>query len=124
MAVLGRRRKPLGHREKGGRARSGPLDEATTNSQRASGDPGDDDEITFGQNANQTYHAYRYIDRKGLSRGEVSDIIRNQLKDVGSAIQLRTVFNGYFRMGDLELSYSSFRLAGNHINVSSIRILK
>ena len=37
-------------------------------------------EIVFGQNPDQEYHAFRYTDALGLNRNEVIEVIRGDLQ--------------------------------------------
>ncbi len=76
--------------------------------------------IQFGNNANQTYHAFRYIERLGLDKGEVMAAIKNHLPSVISKLQEGKPLNEVISIGGKEIQYTAFKLSDGTINVGRI----
>ena len=80
-------------------------------------------EIAFGQNSNQEYHAFRYTDALGLNRNEVIETIRGDLQPLlplpapaprNTPVKRRVIVHG------VELVYRAFAVSEELVNVGSI----
>jgi len=80
-------------------------------------------EIVFGQNPNQEYHAFRYTDALGLNRNEVIEVIRGNLQPLlplpvpaprNAPVKRRVIVRG------VELVYRAFAVSEELVNVGSI----
>ena len=76
--------------------------------------------VYFGQNPNQTYHAFRHIDELGLSRTQVKMAVQDDIKYIHTTIKPRTSINRVIRVNGKNLQYTVFRLDDNNLNVGRI----
>jgi RHS repeat-associated protein len=76
--------------------------------------------ITFGQNANQTYHAFRHTDEMGLAREAVESAVREHLPTVVSQIVEAKPLNQVIEVAGQKLQYTAYKLPDGTINVGRI----
>jgi hypothetical protein len=80
-------------------------------------------EIVFGQNPNQTRHAFRYTDIRGLDRDIVIEAV---LADLRSNLPLRTSpprnapFVGTVSLNGVKLRYHAYAVSEELVNVGRI----
>jgi hypothetical protein len=80
-------------------------------------------EVVFGQNPNQTYHAFRYTDALGLDRASVMETV---LKDLEPDLPLQwppvgnRPFIGTVSIEGVELIYHAYPVSEELVNVGSI----
>jgi hypothetical protein len=80
-------------------------------------------EIIFGQNANQIYHAFRHTDALGLSREDVVEAIRRDLErrlPFPVPPPKDFVFVGRVTVGGCELRYRAHAVSEGAVNVGRI----
>ncbi|NQX85549.1 MAG: RHS repeat-associated core domain-containing protein [Flavobacteriaceae bacterium] len=78
--------------------------------------------ITFGQNANQISHTFRHVEKAGLNRNDVMDVVINSMKNQtikpGVPNNINATVNGQ------KIIYTAYQLENNLINVGRIVIPK
>jgi hypothetical protein len=80
-------------------------------------------EVVFGQDANQAYHAFRYADALGLDRDAVREAV---LTDLAPHLPLEQPppsnrpFIGVVWVNGIELRYHAYPLSEELVNVGSI----
>jgi filamentous hemagglutinin len=83
-------------------------------------------QVVFGQNPNQAYHAFRRTDAVGLDRNAVMQTVQ---ADLGPALPLpfpapgNAVFIGIVWVAGVRLRYHAFPIDEGTVNVGSIRPL-
>ena|GEM_PF-2948537 len=80
--------------------------------------------IVFGKTANQIYHAFRHIEKAGLSRELVEQAIRKDLEKAASKIVQGTPLNQTIKVGSQEITYTAYKLPTGEINVGRITLPK
>jgi hypothetical protein len=81
-----------------------------------------DEDVVFGQNANQISHTFRHTDRLGLDRAEVVDAIRADLQPY-LPLSMRpsdALFVGKVTVGGSELQYHAYPVNEGLVNVGRI----
>jgi hypothetical protein len=76
--------------------------------------------VTFGRDANQIQHAFRHIDKLGLSRTAVQEAVQKHLPSVVDKIPAGRPLNQVIEVGGQRIQYSAFRLPDGSINVGRI----
>lgn len=76
--------------------------------------------ITFGQNDNQVYHAFRHVDDLGLSREVVSKAIIADFSKKTSQIVEGKAFNQIIEVEGHRLQYTVFKLSNGIYNIGRI----
>ena len=75
--------------------------------------------ISFGRNANQTYHAFRHVDKLGLSRNVVIKAIEKHLPTVISKVKVGQPLNVVTKINNTRIQYSVYKV-GNSYNIGRI----
>jgi filamentous hemagglutinin len=75
--------------------------------------------VQFGSNENQEYHAFRHIDEIGIDRGAATDAIRQDLAARGT-IAPNAYITGNVTVGGQSIEYRAFGLSNGTINVGRI----
>lgn len=76
--------------------------------------------IVFGQNENQTYHAFRHIDELGLSRDVVSQAIVTDFSRKYTQVVTGIPFNQIIEVGGKHLQYTVYKLTNGKYNIGRI----
>mgnify|MGYP002780252968 CR=1 FL=1 len=76
--------------------------------------------VTFGNNPNQTYHAFRHTDELGLDRDLVQSRIREHLATVSGQISAGKPSNFVVDVAGRNIQYTAFRLPNGSINIGRI----
>jgi hypothetical protein len=76
--------------------------------------------IQFGKTENQIYHAFRHIDKMGLSRKAVMTSIKADLPLVLSKIETGKPLNCIIKVAGKEIQYTAYKLANGTINIGRI----
>jgi RHS repeat-associated protein len=75
--------------------------------------------VSFGRNANQTYHAFRHVDDLGLSRKVVINAIGKHLPSVISKVKVGQPLNVITKINNTRIQYTVYKL-GNSYNIGRI----
>ena len=78
-----------------------------------------DYKIQFGNNENQAYHAFRYTDKKGLSRTDVQNTILRDIRQSGTSIESGSNTRSVIVDG-IKLIYNAHLRPNGIINVGRI----
>lgn len=78
------------------------------------------DLIVFGQNENQTYHAFRHVDELGLSKDIVSKAIISDFSGKYTQVVTGKPFNQIIEVGGKRLQYTVYKLNNGKFNIGRI----
>jgi len=73
--------------------------------------------ITFGRNENAAYHAFRHVERVGLSRSSVREVVLTDLRSVSRSVVSGKPYNGVVEVDGVEVTYTAYRLPDGSINI-------
>ena len=76
--------------------------------------------VQFGNNPNQTYHAFRHTDELGLSRSQVQSAILTHFETVSNQVVKGKAFNQVITVGGHKLQYTAYLLENNLYNIGRI----
>lgn len=76
--------------------------------------------IVFGNDANQTYHAFRHTDKMGLSRSDVRSSITKNFRSLAPKLSEGKPYNGTVNVQGKTLKYTAFRIGDGVINIGRI----
>lgn len=79
-------------------------------------------EVKFGANSNQVYHAFRHTDRAGLNRRDVQRVVRSDLRSVAGQVRAGEPYNRTVFVGGKRVTYTAYRLEDGVINVGRITV--
>ena len=75
---------------------------------------------TFGRSPNAKYHTYRHIEKMGLSREAVNNVILSDFKKITSSIKEGQPVNRIISVNGKELQYTVYKLKDGTFNVGRI----
>jgi hypothetical protein len=78
----------------------------------------------FGRTSNQVYHAFRHIDKLGLSRSTVKSAILQDLRSVSSTMKSGTTVYRFVNVGGQNIKYSAHKLPNGTVNIGRIHEVK